>query len=56
MRIKNIFHRAIALLSSVFDQLTHLSLKLEEYTYIFDSLIILGDTTEQLCINRLNSL
>ncbi len=52
----NSFHRAIALLSSVFGQLSYLSLKTEAYTCISDPLIITGDTIQQLCIDRLNTL
>ncbi|CAF4479546.1 unnamed protein product [Rotaria sp. Silwood2] len=50
---KRSFHKAIALLSSVFGQLTHLSLKLNAYTSISGALIISGDTIQQLCIDRL---
>ncbi|CAF0769752.1 unnamed protein product [Rotaria sordida] len=47
------FHRAVALLSSVFGQLTHLSLKLEIWSSVSDPFIISGDTIQQLCIDRL---
>jgi hypothetical protein len=50
------FHRAIALLSSVFGQLKHWSLKLQAFTSLSDPLIILGDTIQQLCIDHLNPL
>jgi len=39
------FHRAIALFSSVFGQLSHFSLKLKAYTSIFDPWIISCDTS-----------
>ncbi|CAF1557658.1 unnamed protein product [Rotaria sordida] len=53
------FHRIIALLSSVFGQLCHLSLKLEAFTSISDPLIISGDNYStivscQMPINPLN--
>ncbi|CAF2679788.1 unnamed protein product [Rotaria sp. Silwood2] len=47
------FHRIIALLSSIFGQLSQLSLKLEIYMFISDPFIILGDTFQNLCIDRL---
>ncbi|CAF1208543.1 unnamed protein product [Didymodactylos carnosus] len=49
------FHRIIALLSSVFGQLTisHLSIKLEVFTLNSGPLIISGDIIQQLCIDRL---
>jgi hypothetical protein len=40
----------------MFGQLTHLSLKLRANISISDLLIISGDTIQQLCIDRLNSL
>ncbi|CAF1554477.1 unnamed protein product, partial [Rotaria magnacalcarata] len=46
------FHRTIALLSSVFGQLRHLSLKLQASTFISGSWIISGDTIQQVCIDR----
>jgi hypothetical protein len=46
----------IALLSSVFSQICHLSLKLEAYTLISGSLIISGDIIQQLCIDRLRPM
>ncbi|CAF3219201.1 unnamed protein product [Rotaria socialis] len=46
------FHRTIALLSSVFGQLHHLSLKLLACTFISGPLIISGDIIQQLCIDR----
>ncbi|CAF0779352.1 unnamed protein product [Adineta steineri] len=49
------FHKAVALLSSVFGQLTYLSLKLLATTSISDRLIITGDTIQNLCISRLKS-
>ncbi|CAF1404229.1 unnamed protein product [Rotaria sordida] len=52
----NSFHRAISLLSSVFNRITHFSLKFEGYSYLSDPLIISGDTIQELCINRLNPL
>ncbi|CAF2581876.1 unnamed protein product [Rotaria sp. Silwood2] len=48
------FHRAIALLSSVFGQLRHLSLKLESDVVISSPLTISGNIIQELCINRLN--
>ncbi|CAF4005015.1 unnamed protein product [Rotaria sp. Silwood1] len=48
------FHRAIALLSSVFGQLRHLSLKLESDVVISSPLTISGDIIQELCIDRLN--
>src|SRR5437762_2522121 len=50
------FHRAVALLSSVFSQLSRLSLKLNAYTLVTGPLIISGDTIQQLCIDRLKPL
>ncbi|CAF4112599.1 unnamed protein product [Rotaria magnacalcarata] len=50
------FHRTIALLSSIFSQLCQLSLKLEANTLTFGSSIISGDTTQQLCIDRLKPM
>ncbi|CAF1380587.1 unnamed protein product [Rotaria sordida] len=50
------FHRIIALLSSVFGQLCHLSLKLEAFTLISDPLIISGDIIQQFCIDRLQPM
>ncbi|CAF2813283.1 unnamed protein product [Rotaria sp. Silwood2] len=50
------FHRTIALLSSIFSQLCHLSLKLEADTLISGSLIISGDIIQQLCMNRLKPM
>jgi hypothetical protein len=49
------FHRAIALLSSVFGQLSHLSLKLKlcSSSSVSDPFIISGDTIQKLCIDRL---
>jgi hypothetical protein len=47
------FHRTVALLSSVFDQLSHLSLTLFAFISIFDPFTISGDTIQQLCIDRL---
>ncbi|CAF3852483.1 unnamed protein product [Rotaria sp. Silwood1] len=52
---KRSFHRAVALLSSVFIQLTHLSLKLFACTSISGPLFILGDTIQKLCIDRLKT-
>jgi hypothetical protein len=43
------------LLSSVLNQLTHLSLKLDQYTRISDPLIISSDIIHQLCFSRLNA-
>ncbi|CAF2993278.1 unnamed protein product [Rotaria sp. Silwood2] len=48
------FHRAIALLSSVFGQLRHLSLKLETDVVISSPMTISGDIIQELCIDRLN--
>ena len=50
------FHRIIALLSSLFNQLCHLSLKLEANTYVCGSMIISGDIIQQLCIDRLKPM
>jgi hypothetical protein len=47
------FHQAIALFSSVFGQLSHLSLILEAYTLISGPSIISGDIIQQLCIDPL---
>ncbi|CAF4486922.1 unnamed protein product, partial [Rotaria sp. Silwood2] len=52
---KRSFHRAVALLSSVFIQLTHLSLKLFACTSISGPLFISGDTIQKLCIDRLKT-
>ncbi|CAF1314317.1 unnamed protein product [Rotaria sordida] len=48
------FHRAIALFSSVFGQLCHLSLKLETGVVISSPLTISGDIIQELCVDRLN--
>jgi len=48
------FQQAIALLSSVFGQLHHLSLKLDTGVVISTPLTISGDIIQQLCIDRLN--
>ncbi|CAF1314619.1 unnamed protein product [Rotaria sordida] len=50
------FHRTIGLLSSVFGQLCHLSLKLEAFTLISGPLIISGDIIQQVCIDRLKPM
>ncbi|CAF4498723.1 unnamed protein product, partial [Rotaria sp. Silwood2] len=50
------FHRTIALLSSIFSQLCHLSLKLEADTLTYGSLIISGDIIQRLCIDRLKPM
>jgi hypothetical protein len=50
------FHRAVALLSSVFSQLSRLSLKLDAYTLATGPLIVSGDTIQQLCMDRLKPL
>ncbi|CAF1385267.1 unnamed protein product [Adineta ricciae] len=50
------FYRMTALFSLVFDRLNHLSLKLDAYMSISDSLIISGDIIQQLCIDRLKSM
>jgi len=50
------FHRTIALLSSIFGQLCHLSLKLEAVTLISGSSIISGDIIQHLCIDRLKPM
>jgi hypothetical protein len=47
------FHQAMALFSSVFGQLRHLSLKLRASTFISGPLSISGDTIQRLCIDRL---
>lgn len=50
------FHRTMALLSSIFSQLCHLSLKLEADTLISGLSIISGDIIQQLCIDRLKPM
>jgi len=50
------FHRSVSILSSVFGQLNHFSLKLEGYTSVSGPSVILGDTIQQLCLDRLNPL
>jgi hypothetical protein len=50
------FHRIIALLSSVFGQLSLLSLKLVAYTSISDPLVISADIIQKLCIDRLQPM
>jgi hypothetical protein len=50
------FHRIISLLSSLLNQLCHLSLKLEADTYVCGSMIISGDIIQQLCIDRLKPM
>ncbi|CAF1234545.1 unnamed protein product [Rotaria sordida] len=50
------FHRTMALLSSVFSQVCHLSLKLEACTFISGSFIISGDIIQELCIDRLKPM
>ncbi|CAF3623642.1 unnamed protein product [Rotaria sp. Silwood1] len=47
------FHRIIAFLSSIFGQLTQLSFKLEIFTLLSEPFIILDDTIQKLCIDRL---
>jgi hypothetical protein len=48
------FHRAIALFSSIFGQLTYLSLKLDlGSSEMSDRFIVSGDTIQELCIDRL---
>ncbi|CAF1267735.1 unnamed protein product [Rotaria sordida] len=50
------FHQSIALLSSIFGQLTHLSLKLKTSMSLSDPFIISGDAIQQLCIDRLKPM
>jgi uncharacterized protein YifN (PemK superfamily) len=50
------FHRTIALLSSIFNQICHLSLKLAAATLISGSSIISCDIIQRLCIARLKSM
>ncbi|CAF2571445.1 unnamed protein product [Rotaria sp. Silwood2] len=50
------FHQSVALLSSIFGQLIHLSLKLKTSMSLSDPLIISGDTIQQLCIDRFKPL
>ncbi|CAF1004592.1 unnamed protein product [Adineta steineri] len=50
------FHRIVSLLSSLFNQLTHLSLKLEADTLVYGSMIISGDTIQKLIIDRLQRM
>ncbi|CAF3406085.1 unnamed protein product [Rotaria socialis] len=47
------FHRTIVLLSSVFGQLIHFSLKLKLYTSACERFAISGDIIQQKCIDRL---
>ncbi|CAF3505339.1 unnamed protein product [Adineta steineri] len=49
------FHRSMTILSSILNQLSHLSLKLHEYTCISDPLIISSDIIHQVCLSRLNA-
>ncbi|CAF3791537.1 unnamed protein product [Rotaria magnacalcarata] len=51
-----VFHRTIALLSSVFGQLSHLSLKLVAFIEISDPIVISGHIIQQLCIDHLKPL
>ncbi len=48
-----VYHLFIALLSSVFGQLSHLSLKLDACTLNSGPLSISGDVIQQSCIDRL---
>ncbi|CAF3183626.1 unnamed protein product, partial [Rotaria sp. Silwood2] len=50
------FHRTIALLSFVFGQLNHLSVKLVAIMKISSPLVISGDLIQQSCIDRLKPL
>jgi hypothetical protein len=50
------FHRTINLLSFVFGQLNHLSLKLLSMPLLSDPMIVSGDTIQTLCIDRLKPL
>ncbi|CAF2115476.1 unnamed protein product [Rotaria magnacalcarata] len=50
------FRRIIALLSSVFGQLSHLSLKIVAFLIIPTPLVVSGDIIQQLCIDRLKPL
>ncbi|CAF3359636.1 unnamed protein product, partial [Rotaria sp. Silwood2] len=52
----NAFHRTIALLSFVFGQLNHLSVKLVAIMKISSPLVISGDLIQQSCIDRLKPL
>ncbi|CAF2057908.1 unnamed protein product [Rotaria magnacalcarata] len=47
------FHRIVTFLSFIFGQFSQLSLKLEIFSSISDPFIILGDTIQKLCIDRL---
>ncbi|CAF4700376.1 unnamed protein product [Rotaria socialis] len=47
------FHRIVALLSTVFGQLNHLTLQFEVDTLPSGPLVISGDTIQRLCIDRL---
>ncbi|CAF0787438.1 unnamed protein product [Adineta ricciae] len=49
------FHHSMVLFSCVLNQLSHFSLKLEEYAKIADPLIISYATLQQLCLNRLGA-
>ncbi|CAF3430769.1 unnamed protein product [Rotaria sp. Silwood2] len=50
------FHRTIVLLSFVFGQLNHLSVKLVAIVEISSPLVISGDVIQQSCIDRLKPL
>lgn len=50
------FHRIVSLLSSLFNQLDHLSLKLEADTLVCGSMIISGDIIQKLIIDRLQPM
>ena len=49
------FHRSVALLSSIFGEIDHLSLKLNAFTLVSGPLIISGDVIEKCCIDRLKA-
>ncbi len=50
------FHRIVSLLSSLFNQLNHLSLKLQADTLVCGSMIISGDIIQKLIIDRLQPM
>ncbi|CAF3110115.1 unnamed protein product [Rotaria sp. Silwood2] len=50
------FHRIVSLLSSIFNQLSHLSLKFEANTLVCGSMIISGDIIQKLIIDRLQRM
>ena len=47
------FHESVALFSSIFGQVDHLSLKLNAYTFVSGPSILSGDVIEKCSIDRL---